>query len=177
MRIARVISLITILVVANGCLSYQSGSLMHPQLNSIAISEFENRTVEPRLNYMVQRSLAEDFMTDGSLTLFSSAKADAIIQGRILDVDTHQIAATKARDEEEREADRDAYQPAVFRMEITVAYRVTLSKREEPLLQGEVAGNSDFSQLPDLHIAREEALQRAVNDATSKITAAVTEAW
>ena len=57
-----------LLVVCGGC-GYRVGSLMHPQIKTVAVAPVQNETVEYNLTAQVRNLLCERFMVDGSLKL------------------------------------------------------------------------------------------------------------
>jgi len=161
-----------------GCRSYRCGSIMHPQINTLAIGAFQNATEEPRIAPLLRGKLAEQFMTDGSLKVTTLDKADAVIRGRILHYGLRQVAAAKTRDSASRDRDSDAYQTTIFRAEVRVEFEVVIPGRERSVVSAkQVLGTADFSRLPDLNVARREGLGQAANDAARRMVVAVAEAW
>ena len=171
-------ALAAVLAALAGCRMYECGSVAHPQLKTIAIGSFSNSTDEPRLGAILRQGLAERFMTDGSLTLVSADAADAVVTGRIRQCRMSRLAAAKRRDDAARDRDSDAYQSAIFRVEVVVEFQTVKPGREKPLIAARQArGVADFSHLPDMNAAKQEALRLAVNDVASEMVAAVAEAW
>ena len=64
-----------LLVVCGGC-GYRVGSLMHPQIKTVAVAPVQNETVEYNLTAQVRNLLCERFMVDGSLKLVDEKEAD-----------------------------------------------------------------------------------------------------
>jgi hypothetical protein len=160
-----------------GC-QYQVGSVMHPQVHSVAVGTISNATAEPTFTAILRGKLAEEFMRDGSLTVTDSKRADAIVDGEIVKCRTRKLARAKVRDERERADDKDAWQTVVYRAEVVVKYRVRVPGYKNPLLaESEVTGHADFSRFPDVSIPRQTAFRQALRDAALQITANVTEAW
>ena len=172
-------SLLTLCLTGTfGCRCYHSGSIMHPQIKTLAVGKFENRTYEPRLSALLRQKLAENFMTDGSIRVASMDNADVILHGIILTYQVSEIAAAKMRDENERERDSDAYQSAIFRVGVEVEFEVVIPGRERPVIaMRKVRGTADFSRLPDLNLARQQGFKQALNEAALEMVTAVTEAW
>lgn len=74
-----------LLVVCGGC-GYRVGSLMHPQIKTVAVAPVQNETVEYNLTAQVRNLLCERFMVDGSLKLVDEKEADCIVYARVTDV-------------------------------------------------------------------------------------------
>ncbi|MBT3376794.1 MAG: hypothetical protein HN742_09920 [Lentisphaerae bacterium] len=169
---------VALLVGSVGCRCYQMGSLMHPQINSIAVGRFANDTDEPRLGPLIQAKAAEHLMVDGSVKLVVGNSADAILQGKIVSYQINQLASSKIRAKANRDRDSDAYQPAIWRARVTVEFQLTRPGSEDPVLTARrTTGYADLSRFPDLNVSRQEGLQMAANDAAIRMTASVTEAW
>lgn len=175
-RLAPAVLLLAAVAVC-GC-RYRVGTLMHPQLKTVGLGDFGNETVEPGLEQALRTQLVEQFTTDGSLRPVGRGAADFLVEGRIVDVTTRQVASVKRRDDSDLDEDRDAYQASVFRTTVQVEFRAVVPGRAEPLLTAAtVTGTADYSRLPDLSISRDGGVRRALHDASKQIVTAVSEAW
>ena len=161
-----------------GCRSYRFGSVAHPQIRTVAVGMFENATTEPRLSSLLRSSIAEHLLGDSSVRVVPSERADVTLEGRILTCASRGVAAAKTRSDRARDRDSDAYQTVIYRAEVGVEFRVVMAGRPEPVLDARQAqGAADYSPLPDVHTARDDALRQAVSDAAKQIVDAVLEAW
>ena len=61
-------SLVMTCFLTTSC-GYQVGSMMHPQIQSIAVADVKNDTKEPYVSSVMRGNLAEQFQVDGSLKL------------------------------------------------------------------------------------------------------------
>ena len=168
------------LILATGCASYHCGSLMHPQFKTVAVGEFYNKTEEAGLTVCLRQGLAEAFMTDGSLKLVSTASADAVVQGRILQYQTRAIGFKYIGKDDPTSDYRNTYQGSLYQIEVIVEFEVIIPDPKRPVLvldKRTVRGIAEFGKLPDRTIARDEALRRATRDAAQQVAAAVTEGW
>lgn len=161
----------------SGC-QYRGGSLMHPQIKTIAVGRIENATREPQLEGLFKAKLADKIMTDGSLSLVPLEEADGILTATIRSIDFSMLAATKQRDEAAAQDKKDEYQTALYRATVTVDITVTVPGKETPLVSARtVKGVGDFNRLPDQQVARRAAYDLALRDAAVKAVAEITEAW
>ncbi len=169
------------LALLPGCAGYRQGSLMHPQIHSVAVGEFKNDTEEAALTAQLRQKLADALMTDGSMTLKTEEKADAVIRGRIVRYEMSGLAARRASDADKNTNSasyRDTYQTTIYRTEVVVQYEMIIPGMRTPVLvQREVRGRAEYPPLSDLDVARAEALRRAIQDAARQIAAESTEAW
>ncbi|MBT3289344.1 MAG: hypothetical protein HN904_09745 [Victivallales bacterium] len=160
-----------------GC-QYRWGSLMHPQVKTIAIGDVQNGTREPQLATLLKAKLADKIMIDGSLKLVPVSTADAILTATIRTIDYQALAATKQRDEDARQDDKHEYQSSLYRATITLDITVKVPGKETPLVSDcTVKGVGDYNRLPDPQMARRAAYDLALRDAAVKAVAEITEAW
>ena len=68
------------------CGYYHMGSMMHPQIKTIAISTIRNDTREPLLTELARTQIAARFQSDNSLKLVSKEEADCILYVRLVSV-------------------------------------------------------------------------------------------
>jgi hypothetical protein len=164
-------------VLLSGC-GYRAGSLMHPQIASMAVGSFENATPEPGLTGILRSRLAEHIVSDGSVLLADVDSADAEMTGTIRDVAFNRVASVKAREEDDAIEDADEYQTGIYRVKVLVEYEVRVPGYQNPLIGMQtVAGTADFSRMHDMQLSRNEAVRLALNDAARKMVAGTTEAW
>jgi len=174
LRLALLVALAGLL---SGC-QYRWGSLMHPQVQTIAVGRVENATREPQLGGAFRAKLAERIMTDGSLRLVPIDEADAILDANVRSIEFTALAATKQRDKAARQQDKDEYQTSLYRATVTVEVTVIVPGKTTPLVPTRtVTGVGDFNPLPDLQVARQGAYDLALRDAAAKAIAEITEAW
>ncbi len=161
----------------SGC-QYQGGSLMHPQVKTMAVGRVDNATREPQLEGLFKAKLADKIMTDGSVSLAPADQADAILNATVRSISFEALAATKQRDKAARQDDKDEYQTSLYRALVTVEVTVMVPGKTTPLVSTRtIQGVGDFNQLPDLQVARRAAYDLALRDAAAKAIAEVTEAW
>jgi len=173
-----VILSITALLLVSGCCCLKPGSLMHPQIRTVAIGEFMNDTDEAALTSVLRQKLTEAFTTDGALILTTPSKADVIVQGRILSYTPAALASSKVSDADREQAKRDNYQTQIYQISVVIGFELKMPGRPCPIMDmREVRGTAPFNRLPDLTVARDEGLRRAIQDAAQQITVAVTEGW
>ena len=167
-----------LLLALTGCLQYHAGSVMHPKFQTVAVGTFSNDTNEPGLGQHLRQKLAESLMTDGSLTLSDTAKADAIVQGRIVGYAIDNVASSRITGDNLKNSGRSNYQTSIYRTDVDVEFEVKMPGLRRPVLEKQIIrGSAQYSGLPDLNVARDEGIRRAIQDAAQKIAAAVTEGW
>lgn len=159
-----------------GCSAYHWGSVMHPQVKTLAVGQFSNDTQESALTACLRQHIAEQVMTDGSLKVVSASEADMVVQGRIVQCLSKGISSSKRR--LVSDGDRDSYQITIFRAQVQIEFEAVIPGRTDPLIpKQQVTGYADYSRLPDLRVAQQEALRQATVDAAARVVNAITEAW
>ena len=162
-----------ILGAAMSCLltacNYRVGSLMHPQIQSIAIGDIINDTAEYNLSYQLKQLLAEEFMTDGSVELANRRVADAIVFARIISVGYSEEAG--------RDWGDGVYHPMEWRARVVVEFSVIVPGEKNPLVSSQAIGISYFQAKADTDVMRQRAAMMACRDAAAKIVQSTVEAW
>ena len=158
------------LVLLPGC-GYRFGSLMHPQINSIAIAPVTNETVAYNIGPQVRGLLCEAFQQDGSLQLKRESNADCILYARITNVSYSQSTWSSVNDE-------NKYLPVEWRVNITIEYSVVIPGELKPLIATRrTAGSATFMTGADMEAGRMSGVRQAALVAARKIVSEVTEAW
>ena len=162
----------SILFLASGC-GYRIGarSMMHPQIKSIYIAEVKNDTLEMLAASIMRQQLAERFQFDGALKLKNSGESDCVMYAKV----------TKVANQTIRSDSRDnylTYRPAVFRLTVTVQYKVVIPGSGELLVpERSVDGYAEYQILADPAISRLNALKQACYNAARLAVEYTTEAW
>ncbi len=157
-------------LLLSGC-GYHMGSMMHPQIKSIAISEIRNDTREPLLTPVMRNQLAAAFQFDNSLELKEKDEADCILYCRIISVDTRSIR------ESSTDADR-TYRPSEFRITINAEFMVKIPGKSEPLIpMRSVSRAVNYQYNADPNVGKYYGMRQAAYDLSRLIVQYTTEAW
>ena len=152
-----------------GC-GYRIGSLMHPQINSIAVAPVTNETVAYNLAPQVRSLLCETFQQDGSLQLKREGNADCIIYARVTNIKFASSTWSSTYDDEN-------YVPTEWRVSVTIEYTVVIPGELKPLASGSETGSATFMTGADMETGRANGIRLAAFDAAKKIVHSVTEGW
>lgn len=160
-------------ILTAGC-GYQVGSLMHPQIQSIAVAPVVNETLAYNAAAQVRGILCEQFVTDGSLKLVNESTADCVLYARVTGI----TFAESSWSTYSSEQDDDRYIPNEWQVGVTIEYTVIIPGRLEPLVPTSTAsGTAIFMSGPDMETSRTNGLRQAILAAGKSIVAGVTEAW
>ena len=150
---------------------YHMGSMMHPQIKTIAFADVQNDTKEPMLIPIVRSQLAEQFQTDGSLKIVDKESADCILYCRIV-----KVSNTTIRDGSS-DGDR-TYRPKEFRISVTAEIVVLVPGRSEPLIPlRRIVGGAIYQYESDPQIMRFAGLKQACYRLARQAVQYTTEAW
>lgn len=156
-------------LLLGGC-GYQVGSLMHPQVKTIAVAPVVNETVAYNVTAELRGLLCECFMTDGSLKLVGEKEADCIVYARVLNIAFSEVNWSTVDD--------DLFVPNEWRVAMTVEFSVIIPGSAKPLISKRtVTGSADFQTGPDMYIGRRNGIRQAAYDASKQLVSAVTEGW
>jgi len=159
--------LIILAVVLNifvvGC-GYRLGSLLPPDLKTIAVPMFINKTIEPELETFVTNGIIDELIADGTLEVTEEENADTILLGEIIDYNKEPIRFTE--DEVTRE----------YRLIIAVRLVFKDQRHDEIMWKAtRVEGESTFFIESSLHEAELEALPDAILDLSHDVVEKVVE--
>ena len=150
---------------------YHMGSLMHPQIKTIAISTIRNDTREPLLTELARNQIAARFQSDNSLKLVSKEEADCILYVRLVQVNTSMRRYNPGYEEDE-------YRPAEFRLQLTAEMEVLIPGRSEPLIpKRTVSGSANYQYNVDPQVGKYYGMRQACFDLGGEIVQYTTEAW
>ena len=147
---------------------YRMGSMMHPQIKTVAIAPVRNNTREVLAATVMRRQLEENFMRDGSLKLTSMEKADCIVYCQVNSVS--QSAVAWDDDDEDR--------PFEFRLTVKGSFTVLMPGHTMPLVKHRaVSGSCNYQFLTDPAIGKEAGLTQACRKMAEMVVQYTTEAW
>ena len=153
------------------CGYYHMGSMMHPQIKTIAISAIRNDTREPLLTELARVQIAARFQSDNSLKLVSKEEADCILYVRLVDVTTSVSRYNPGYEEDE-------YRPAEFHLTINAEMEVLIPGRSEPLIRKRtVTGSANYQYNVDPQVGKYYGMRLASFDLGGEIVQYTTEAW
>lgn len=160
---------VTAALMFSGC-GYRVGSLMHPQISSVAVAPVVNETVMYNASAILRQKLAELFTTDGSLKLKNIGNADCIVYARIVKISYKESSG--------HISDDDEFLPNEWTVTADVEFSVVIPGRAKPLIGPRVvSGTSQFVSDADLENARTNGMRQALFDAARSVVSNLTEAW
>ena len=159
------------ILFAASCGYYHMGSMMHPQIKTIAISTIRNDTREPLLTELARQQIAAQFQSDNSLKLVSKEEADCILYVRLVSVSTSMLRYKPSYED-------DDYRPAEFHVDLKAEMEVLIPGRSEPLIRKRtVSGDSNYESNVDPQVGKYYGMRQACFELGAQIVEYTTEAW
>ena len=169
-KIMKLPALALIIFYAGGC-GYHMGSLMHPQVKSIAIAPITNETLAPFISADMRGALCSQFQFDNSLKLKDLKTADCILYGRVTEV---KVNATS----EDSSDNEQTYRAAEWQLNVTFEFMVMIPGREKPLIsKRRVVGAARYQVMADQAVTKRRGIQQACREAARQAVIYTTEAW
>jgi outer membrane lipopolysaccharide assembly protein LptE/RlpB len=128
--------LLPLLIALSGC-GYHLGEIKPTpmrRVNTIAVNTFKNQTLIPRLEAQTADAVAKQFQQDGTYSIESADRADAIIEGTIVSVQRQPMRVFAS----------NVLQTSEFELTLTVAFRVIDRTTGAVILQGTAVGVTPF---------------------------------
>jgi hypothetical protein len=161
----------TILCLAlSGCLGYHVGPVKPYYLrdvHSIAVPNFKNRTLLPRVEVLVTDTLIKQFQQDGTFQITTEDKADATLSGEISRVT--RLPARSVRG--------NVLATTEFTLALTLRYTLTTRDGKAVAGPGEVTGTTSFFVSSDVTTDERQALPLATEDLATRLVAQLSEGW
>ena len=152
---------------AAGCAPYRLGSTLPPEIRSVHVPTFVNRTTEPLIEVEATRAVIREFQQDGTLKVVSADNADAVLAGTLvrytLEPVRYETDRTKVPDE--------------YRLKIFTDISLQRSLAGDPLWTKRVEGESTFTSTGNIATEKQEALPAAAADLAHDIVESVVEFW
>jgi hypothetical protein len=161
----------TILCLAlSGCLGYHVGPVKPYYLrdvHSIAVPNFKNRTLLPRVEVLVTDTLIKQFQQDGTFQITNEDKADATLSGEIARVT--RLPARSVRG--------NVLATTEFTLALTLRYTLTTRDGKAVVGPSEVTGTTSFFVSSDVTTDERQALPLATEDLATRLVAQLSEGW
>jgi Lipopolysaccharide-assembly len=136
-------------------------------VHSIAVPNFKNRTLLPRVEVLVTDTLIKQFQQDGTFQITTDDKADATLSGEISRVT--RLPARSVRG--------NVLATTEFTLALTLRYTLTTRDGKAVAGPGEVTGTTTFFVTSDVTTDERQALPLATEDLATRLVAQLSEGW
>jgi len=159
--------LAAVMLLAGGCTTYELGSALPPDIESVYIPSVVNATEEPLLESAVTREVLREFQRDGTLRLADEASADARLDIRLVGFELEAIKF-------ERD---DTRATQVYQMRIDAEVKLTRAGETAPMMERKMLGDTFFDFFGDLASSKTTATPLAARDLAHDIVESLVEYW
>lgn len=151
-----------------GCVGYQLGTSLPPNVRTIHVPVFQNKTEEPNIEFDTTQAAVREFQRDGTLSLAAAEEADLVLTMVLTDYELQPL-----RYREDRATTANEY-----RMTLTALMTVTYQTTGETMYKDcPVTGECTFTTEADLTEAKTEALPTAARDLAHQTVKRIVEYW
>lgn len=160
-------SLIATLFV--GC-GYKLGEIRPTPMRSVrtlAVPTFKNNTYEPRVEVLLADTLIKQMQQDGTYTIVSDDKADAIVYCTLKSITRRSL----------RSVQNNVLATAEFEIVLEVNFQVVDRVTGFVLMEGRARGDSSFFANNDLQTTERQAIPVAANELAIDLTSQLAEGW
>lgn len=158
------LSLILLPLLLVSCAGYQIGGSKPSNLahvKSINVPLFKNDTLLIRADAYATNSAVDALTRDGTYRVANASTADAVLEGRVSEIDFEQVSSTRT----------DSLDSEELSMEITIDWILRDASNPTLILKkGKARGATRFFAQGNLSVARTNALPDALRRATESMT-------
>jgi hypothetical protein len=150
-----------------GCAGYRLGTTLPPDVRSVHVPTFVNRTGEPLVEAETTRATVQELQRDGTLKVRSADEADVVLAATVVDFYLEPLRYEKDASRTVRE----------YRLRLTADIVLKSRRTGDELFAGRVQGESTFEPGGDLSSAKRQALPAAARDLAHDIVESIVEFW
>lgn len=165
---AMLLGMALVLLTLPGCVGYQLGSTLPPDVKAIYVQLFINRSNEPLLEIDTTNATIAEFQKDGTLRIVPKSEADVILETTL-----NGMTLTPLRYDQVT----DKAKPNEYRLTLNVSFVLKRAKTREIMNEASVVGESTFVFLGNLNSSKRSAIPAASEDLAKRIVEKVVETW
>lgn len=165
----RLLTALVVTTVLAGC-GYKLGEIRPTPMRSVrtlAVPTFKNKTYEPRVEVLLADTLIKQLQQDGTYTIVSDEKADAILYCTLNKMERRAV----------RSVQNNVLATAEFELIMEATYEVVDRVTGIILMQGRLRGRTDFFSNEDLQTTERQAIPIAAQDLAEQIATEIGEGW
>lgn len=166
----RFIAAAAVVLTLSGCAGYHIGEVKPSSLkdiHSIAVLNFKNNTMYPRIEALVTNTVIKQLQQDGTFRITTPEKADAVLDGVVAGIGRGPARSVRG----------NVLATTEFNLGLTVGY--TLRKKDGTVVAGPGAltGGTSFFVGSDVTTDERQALPLAAEDLAVRLASQLSEGW
>ena len=161
--------LIVALVLTNmpGCVGYQLGSSLPPDIKSVFVRTFINKCNEPMIEIKATNATIAEFQKDGTLKIGRMNEADVILTTTLTMITLEPLRYSR----------QDTSKPNEYRLIMSARFLLKRRVSGKVIGEGDCIGESTFIFGGNLASAKRSAIPKASEDLAKRIVEQVVEVW
>jgi outer membrane lipopolysaccharide assembly protein LptE/RlpB len=152
--------------LCGGC-AYRLGPASTMNVRSIAVPNFHNKTLEPRISVQITDAVISRFQTDGAIRVVAEEAADATLTGEITDWRREPLLFRQDNSLVAKE----------YMLYITAHVILTDNRTGKRLVDSDFTGRTKYFFANDMNQSERQALPLAADDLARRITDRIVDAW
>ena len=165
---AMLLGMALVLLTLPGCVGYQLGSTLPPDVKAIYVQLFINNCNEPLLEIDTTNATIAEFQKDGTLRIVPKGEADVLLETTL-----NAMTLTPLRYDQIT----DKAKPNEYRLTLQVSFVLKRAKTREIMNEASVVGESTFVFVGNLNSSKRAAIPAASEDLAKRIVEKVVETW
>jgi hypothetical protein len=166
-HISCLLLILTAAILLSGCAGYRLGSTLPPDIKTIYVPLFANKSREPLVENDATSATIAELQTDGTLKVVNAEKADVILECTIYGISLNPLRYDRD----------DVTKPNEYRLTISASFTLKRVRNREIICEASVIGESTFAFVGNLTSAKQSAMPRASEDLAKRIVEKAIEAW
>ncbi|MDD5482147.1 MAG: LptE family protein [Kiritimatiellae bacterium] len=151
----------------DGCAGYRLGSTLPPDIKTVYVPLFANRSREPLIENDATAALIAELQKDGTLKVVNLENADVVLECILTSVSLNPLRYDRA----------DVARPNEYRLTLAATFVLKRVDDEEILCEASVIGEATFPFIGNLVSAKQSAMPKASEDLAKRIVEKAVEAW
>lgn len=165
---AMLLGMALVLLTLPGCVGYQLGSTLPPDVKAIYVHRFINKCNEPLLEIDTTNATIAEFQKDGTLRIVSKGEADVLLETTL-----NAMTLTPLRYDQIT----DKAKPNEYRLTLEVSFVLKRAKTRDIMNEASVVGESTFVYVGNFNSSKRAAIPAASEDLAKRIVEKVVETW
>lgn len=150
-----------------GCTGYRLGSTLPPDIKTIYVPIFANKSREPLIENQATAATIAELQKDGTLKVVNAESADVILECTLTSISLNPLRYSRA----------DVARPNEYRMTLSASFTLKRVRNNEMICEASVIGEATFPFVGNLSSAKQSAMPRAAEDLAKRIVEKAIEAW
>jgi hypothetical protein len=165
---AHILALACVAASLSGCAGYRVGSMLPPDIKTVYVPTFVNKTKEPLIEVDTTAAVIEEIQKDGSLLLADADTADAILDVTLVDFQLQPISFQRDNQTAARQ----------YRLVMVASYVLRRTANDTIVSESPaVSGDAVFDLIGDMSSSKLRGIPNTATDLAHKIVEQLVESW